>query len=174
MTKRTKRFGLALAICVGLGSLSTAEEMPLPPDLQAALFKKIFEYDRDLVAAENLVVLVTHNGDRFEMAEVIVEAFREADISAVSVAAADLSGELAESSVVYVTDGVDVGEVQSLCASRGILSVSGYPALAESGSVAVGIGVHEQKPQILVHLERLRIEGHQLAAELLSLARVIR
>lgn len=172
--KVRRDLAIASVLVVALCRLSIADEMPLPPDLQAALFKKIFEYDRDLGQSESLVVLVVHDGARFDTAESVVEAFRKTGIASVSLPAGELAGRLEAGSVVYVTDGLDVAAIQELCASKSALSVSGFPELAESGKVAVGIGVHEQKPQILVHLERLKVEGHWLAAELLNLARVIR
>lgn len=165
---------VTLVACVlGVSPDAGAQEMPVPPNLQAALFKKIFDYDRTLPAGGSVRVAVVHGGDG-SVAGVVASAFSDGGIDAIVVFQSDLPGQIEEFSVVYVTPGTDATSIAALCAAHGVLSVSGLPELAVQGEVAVGIGIHEQKPEILVNLKRVKIEGHELAAELLNLARVIR
>lgn len=42
------------------------------------------------------------------------------------------------------------------------------------GRVSIGVGTKNQKPEILVHLRRMKENDHDLAAALLEVARVIR
>jgi len=158
---------------LGLAAFVHAGEMPVPPELQAALFKKIFDYDRSLSAGDSVVVLVVHGSDD-SVAGSVASAFRGGGINAEVVPVAQLENRIATASVVYVTPGTDAEALESLCTEHGVLSVSGVPELAVRGHVAVGIGTHDQKPEILVHLKRVKAERHELAAELLNLARVIR
>lgn len=165
-----------VAVTIGvlwLGAFVEAQEMPVPPDLQAALFKKIFDYDRTLASGDVVHVLVVHGGDD-SVATPVASAFRGGGLDAEVVPVAELDTRIAPSSVVYVTPGTDTGLLEAFCTQNGVLSVSGVPELAVDGRVAVGIGTRDQKPEILVHLKRVKAEGHELAAELLNLARVIR
>ena len=63
--KLTRRIAtLAVGLCaLALGTLAGAQEMPVPPDLQAAFFKKIFDYDRMLATDDVVRVFVVHDGD---------------------------------------------------------------------------------------------------------------
>ena len=58
--------------------------------------------------------------------------------------------------------------------SQSILSISGVPELAEKGEVSVALGIENDKPKIIVNLERAKSEGHQLSADLLKLAKIIK
>jgi len=87
---------------------------------------------------------------------------------------ANLASVADQGNVVYLTPEADVSAVAVLCAEKRMLTVSGLPALAENGEVAIGIGGNDDAPEILVHLGRVKAEQHELSSELLSLARVIR
>lgn len=157
---------------LGHSELGVAQET-VPETLQAALFKKIFTYDRTLQDSGALQVFVVHGDDRV-VADAVTLAFKDGGIDAVALPMQELSARIAEASVVYVAPGVDTSALESLCTRNGVLTISGVAELAATGKVSVGIGTHDQKPEILIHLKRVKAEGHELAAELLSLARVIR
>ena len=76
--------------------------------------------------------------------------------------------------MVYVAAGVDAATVEALCAANGVLSVTGLPELVLTGKVAIAVGLRGKRPEILVHLKRLKDEKHDIAVSLLNLARVIR
>lgn len=162
------------AFVVVTASPALSSDMPVPLDLQAALFKKIFGYDRTLKNRGELLVMVVYTGSESEVTRSVVKAFRDTGVASQSVAAGDLPGHIADVAVVYVGPGVPPEAVAELCASHGVLTVSGIPELALRGEVAIGIGIADQKPQILVHLRRLKTEGHDLAWGLLEVATVVR
>jgi hypothetical protein len=160
--------GLALAV-----PHVSSEEMPVPLDLQAALFKKIFDYDRTLQNRPEVLVAVIGPDDS-PVSEQVVAAFVAAGIRAERIDPSDLEKRLLDVAVVYVTPGLDFGFLSSFCERNGVLSISGNPEFVLRGDVAIGVGAKEQKPEILVHLRRVKTEGHDLSAGLLEVARVIR
>jgi hypothetical protein len=145
----------------------------LPPEVQAALLKKVFLFDPAL--AESAPVLVVFAGaDDEEAARRLVIAFRAAQMPA-DAAAADAAADLVpRTAVVYFLDGAGDEALRRLCVEHRRLSVGGSAALAEQGRVAVAIAVSaEGRPEIVVHRARLEQEGHRLEARVLKLARVI-
>jgi hypothetical protein len=161
-------FGLALPVLP-----AAAEDMPVPVDLQAALFKKIFEYDRTLQNRGVVLVAVVGPADS-PVSDEVVAAFGAAGIRAERVDPSELEKRLPEVAVVYVTSGLDMKFMASLCERNGLLSISGVPDFVLRGDVAIGVGTKDQKPEILVHLRRVKTEGHDLSAGLLEVAKVIR
>lgn len=164
------------ALSILAGSAGIADPMPVPVELQAALFKKIFDYDRTLQSQPQVRVLVLYPtpAEEPQTSRDLVAAFDQHGVSATALPANELASRIEEAAVVYLLPGVDPAFVEPLCLEKGILSVSGLPELAETGSVAIGIGSRDQKPKVLIHLRRVKAERHELAAGLLSLAEVIR
>ena len=140
----------------GIITTTYSQEMSVPANLQAALFKKIFSFNKTLQGKGNLEVSVIGNGSGE-----IVSAFKDAGVNAKS--ASDASG----ASVVYVMPGSTAPK------QKGIFSISGVTEYAESGKVAVGLGVEGGKPKIVVNLAQLKAEGQELSADLLKIAKVI-
>jgi hypothetical protein len=65
-------------------------------------------------------------------------------------------------------------ELRALAVKRKVLCISGFPALVLAGQASIGVDKKpDGKPQILVHLPRLKAEGHELSADVLRLARVV-
>ena len=54
------------------------------------------------------------------------------------------------------------------------LSITGDPSLVVKGAAAVGVGIKARRPQITVHLRRLRHDGHALSPFLLQMTRTIK
>jgi hypothetical protein len=130
----------------------------VPANLQAALFKKIFAFDKTL-QSKGVNVAVLGGGDE------IVAAFKDAGVNAS--AAGSIPGG---ATVVYVAGGASV---KSQTASKGILSITGDIASVEAGKVAIGIGTEGGKPKIVINLAQSKAEGQELSADLLKIARVI-
>ena len=148
-------------LLIGLMTVNSfAQDMAVPPNLQAALFKKIFAFNKTLTAKGNVEVAVIGAG-----ADEVVSAFKEAGVNAKAVS------EIGSASVVYVMPGAVSPKAQS--ASKGVLSISGVPSNAEEGKVAVGIGVEGGKPKIIINMAQLKAEGQELSADLLKIAKVI-
>ncbi len=64
--------------------------------------------------------------------------------------------------------------VKSLCAQNGVLSISGVPSLAEEGNVSIGLGAESGKPRIIINLNRVKSENHELSAQLLESSKIVR
>lgn len=170
MYKKDFNIKITFFIIIFLLSLTSikisAQEMAVPANLQAALFKKIFTLDKTLQAKGNveLAVLTGSGSD-----DGIVSAFTAVGISAKAVSG---TKPPAGANVVYLMPGVDAPSKQ--CASGGILSVSGDASLAESGKVSIAIGIEGGKPKIIVNFAQLKAEGQEVSASLLNISKVIK
>ncbi|MGE5810269.1 MAG: YfiR family protein [Ignavibacteria bacterium] len=158
---KCKLFFIALSITAVLLADSYAQEM-VPANLQAALFKKIFAFDKTLQAKGNIEVAVLGSDDA------IVAAFKEAGINVKSTGGDKVPPG---ASIVYVPSGITSTKQQT--SSKGVLSISGIPSFVEEGKVSIGIGTEGGKPKILINLTQLKAEGHEVSADLLQIAKVI-
>jgi hypothetical protein len=132
----------------------------VPANLQAALFKKIFAFDKTL-QTKGIEVAVLGGGDE------MVAAFKDAGVNVKASGGGSVPGGV---SVVYVAGGASV---KSQTASKGVLSITGDVASVEAGKVAIGIGTEGGKPKIVINLAQSKAEGQELSADLLKIARVI-
>lgn len=144
--------------------------MPVPPNLQAAIFKKVFSYDKTIEGL-NPKILVAFTDESAEVKDKVIKAFKDAGVTVSAVKAEQLSASVSGINVLYIAPGVS--GAKQICQKNGILSITGSPALVESGEVSVGLSVLDNKPKIIVHLKQLKAEGHELSAKLLQLAKVI-
>ncbi len=155
-----KTFAIVIFLLGAITTNSFAQEMAVPANLQAALFKKIFSFNKTLTAKGNVEVAVIGAG-----ADEVVSAFKSVGLNA---KAAD---QIGGASVVYVMPGAPAPKAQS--ASKGVLSISGVTSYVEDGKVAIGLGVEGGKPKIIIHMAQLKAEGQELSADLLKIAKVI-
>jgi hypothetical protein len=147
-----------------------AQDMPVPPELQVAIFKKVFNYDKTIPGGAPKM-LVAYTDSSAAVKDQVVKAFKEAGVSVTAAKADQLAGALEGINVLYLAPGVT--GVKQICQKNGILSITGVPSLVESGEASVGLAVVEAKPKIVVHLGRLKAEGHDMSANLLQLAKII-
>jgi len=153
---------VVLSICVLAANIS-AQDMAVPANLQAALFKKIFTFNRTLQAKGNFeVAVIGASGNDLAV------AFKEAGVNAKAVSGDQIPGTAA---VVYVMPGTN--PPTQLSASKGVLSISGVTSNVESGKVAIGLGVEGGKPKIIIHMGQLKAEKQDVSADLLKIATVI-
>ena len=149
----------------------------LPPQLEAALFAKILNYDKKIAAkppAERQVLIVYIPKGSANVRE-IQDAFTAARIPVTVATTDEAAAKLPGVVAVYIADEKISTALQQAIAGAGVLSLSGAESLANTGSVSVGLTVRDNgRPEIIVHLGRLKAEGHELAAELLALAKVIK
>ncbi|MFH1198030.1 MAG: YfiR family protein [bacterium] len=157
---------LITAICFFIGMITTVLAQEVPANLQAALFKKIFSFDKTLTAKGSYEVAVLSGSGS---GDAIVAALKEVGVSAKSVSGDQVP---AGAAVVYIMAGVTPPKAQT--ASKGVLSITGTPANVEGGKVSIGIGTEGGKPKIIVNLGQLKAEGHEVSADLLKLAKVIK
>jgi hypothetical protein len=159
-----------------LALTATAAPMAVPPILQANILKKALHYDRKLEGklAATSKIFVFFAADPAQEGE-IIQSIQKSGVGAQAAKSAQLAGPGVENVIaVYVMPGPDLEAVRKLCEQHQILSVSGDPALAESGAVSLALGVKaDGKPQIVVNLKRVKQEGHDFNAQFLSLARLI-
>jgi hypothetical protein len=164
-----KYFVIALMlICLSLSA--KAQDMPVPVELQVAIFKKVFSYDK-AIQAGSPKMLVVFTDKSADVKDQIVKAFKDSGMAVNATKADQLSGALGSINILYVAPGVS--GIKNLCQKNGILSITGIPSMVESGEASVGLSVIENKPKIIVHLKQLKSEGHELSANLLQLAKVI-
>ena len=160
---------IAAVLCLSTGSVR-AEMMPVPVELQAEIFKRIFSYDKTLSGRLEITVFVV--GEAVEK-EKILQAFRSVGVNSLPVSTESLSSQSSKPQAVYLLPGVEPAAVGRFCSDNRALSISGVPSLAGDGSVAVSIGTADNRPQIIVNMSRLKTEGHELSAQLLKLAKVV-
>ena len=135
----------------------------VPANLQAALFKKIFSFNKTLSAKGSVEIgVIGASGDG------IVAAFKEAGINAKAMGGNQITGDV---NVVYVMPGAASTKQQS--ASKGVLSISGVTSLVENGQVAIGLDIEGGKPKIVINMAQLKAEGQELTADLLKIVKVI-
>jgi hypothetical protein len=149
------------------------------PERQGDMFKRIFSYDKDLRGSEKIIVIVVCESKSSDDVVQVATVFREKGLFPAVVIVSELNDDLTatltpDSTVVYVMPGVAYPTVASFAASKGFLSISGVPTLAEAGHVSVSVKVQSGRPEIVVNMARLQSEHHELSSELLNLARVIR
>lgn len=135
----------------------------VPANLQAALFKKIFSFNKTLQAKGVVVAVIGNSSDA------IVSAFKEAGINVKAASGDQIPDGV---TVVYVMSGTTPPKTQS--AAKGVLSISGDASYVEGGKVAISIGTEDGKPKIIVHLAQLKAEGQELSPDLLKIARIIK
>jgi hypothetical protein len=184
---------LLFTLLTAAGMRAPAQDMPLPVAVQYELFVKILSYDRNLAprAADAVVIAVVFQravrpsraaADEFVAAvgSSTARAVHGLPIRAVRVELTDTSSldralVAAGANVAYLAPlrATNVGDLLHVTQRLGILTMTGVPAYVEAG-VAVGLGVRNGKPQIMVNLPGARAGGADLAAPLLSIAEVRR
>ena len=166
---RTYKFILLIVgILLCAGTLA-AQHMAVPANLQAAIFKKILGFDKTLQAKGRIEVAVVYGDGGAK--DAIIEAFKDLGITAIPVKSEQASSGVGGATVVYVAPGA--AAPKQLCAKNRILSISGVSSLVESGQVSVGLSIEGGKPKILVNRGQLKSEGHELADEIMNMAKII-
>lgn len=142
-----------------------SQEMAVPVNVQAALFKKIFCFDKTLQSKGNFELVILSGN---ESPEAVANAFRNIGVNTKTIKG---NHPPAGTSVVYVMPGVSSPNRQ--CAQNNILSISGEISGVESGNVSIGLCIEGSKPKIVIHLGQLKAEGHEVSSQLLGIARLI-
>lgn len=168
MNATLRRLG-GLLLLVLLPVLAHAA-LEVPVDLQVAILKKVLKFDSTLPDAEHAAILVVHSGDA-KTAGAFVGAFKGAGFKAVAGEAASLPGALAGAKVAYFCPGAE-GAANKVGA--GVLTLCGATKPVESNQVAVGVGMVDAKPKLLVSLSAYNACGHTIDSQVLGLARIIR
>ncbi len=185
----TRRLALVVSLVLGVGATSRAQDMEIPVAVQLPLFFKVVTFDRQLRsrAGGTLVVAIAFQSGSRVSATAKDEAWRSAsgireiDGMPVSLVPIDLDHEelaagLARSraTIIYVTPlrGVDVRELARVARAAHVTTLTGVFRYVELG-LAIGVRLRGDRPHIVVNLAASRLEGADLAAELLKLAHVM-
>jgi hypothetical protein len=162
---------LALVLCIARPG--NAESDMVPSVLQAALFNRIFRYDKSLRPPLKLLILYTR--EFVDMAGELQKLFEKTPQTAEILPIGEFSRHSSGVSVVYVLAKSVPSAVQEFCVREAVLSVSPIPSLAEGGEVSVAVGLKEdRKSEIVVHMPRVKSERQDIQMPLLSVARLIR
>jgi hypothetical protein len=169
-----------------------AQEMAVPPPIQASLFAKILTFDRNLKAraGKEIRIGVLYQKkvrSSLEAQEEFLRAMcgdpdRKIDGMAVKCVAIEWAGA-PEVDAAVVREGIRVlyvaplravaiEEIVAISRARKITTLTGVPEFVEKG-IALGIALRAERPLILVHLAAARAEGADFNSQLLKLARVL-
>jgi len=173
--------------------ITSGQEMPVPVQVQVPLFAKVLSFDRNLEerAGPELVIGVLYQG-RYRQSllakETIAAALREDDVKTilhmnVRVVEINIEGDqnlrstIAAAGVrlLYLTPlrAVDIEAICTISREMKITSFTGVPDYVDEG-VALGIGVSDERPQIVINLPAALDEGADFSSQLLRVAKVIR
>lgn len=162
----------------------------LPEELQVPLFLKILTYDRSLETKVKdtirIGVLYFPKDDQSKKnRDAILENLKlnqdktingvPFSFTAIELSAEEKKDEMVRGiNVLYVTsDGSNmIKEILQISRARKILTITGRVDYVNFG-VSVGLGVKEEKPQIVINLSSVRAEGSDFSANLLRLCKVI-
>ena len=195
MMPTARRFSVAalalLALLLG-APVARAQEMPVPPPIQASLFAKILTFDRNLKARAGKEIrigvlyqkkvrssleaqqefLQTMCGDSGRRIDGM--AVRCVAIEWTSAPEVDAAVVREDIRVLYVAPlrAVAIQEIVAISRARKITTLTGVPEFVEKG-IALGIALRAERPLILVYLAAARAEGADFNSQLLKLARVL-
>lgn len=184
---------LSLFFALVLPGAAPAQEMPVPVEVQQALFAKILTYERTLQAGadEAIVVGVVYQSryrESLRTRDALLEAaeaepltlsngtpLRFVPVELTETDALEAQLEAASVDVLYVAplraQRIDV--IAALCRTRRILTLTGVPGYLDEG-LSVSIGLKEgRRPEILINLQAAEAQGAQFSARLLNLARIV-
>jgi hypothetical protein len=162
---------LSFIFIIGSGEFLIAQGTSVPIVMQAPLFKKILAYDKKLAMTTSIKLIVAFSDSSTAEIDEIVKAFLGEGMSVRAVKVDQLASNLGDAAVIYISAGADSANL--ICQKNQILSITGIPSLVENGKASIGLGVVDNRPKILVHLKKLKEEGHEVSAKLLQLAKVI-
>jgi hypothetical protein len=188
----SKRLAVPLALLALLAAGPAAgEEVQLPTKLQAALLVKVLSYDRNLPARAGRDVVVgvlvqRGNAASIDAARELMDAIAQLPVPSsseprligveVRLGEGELGRALDEQGieVLYVTPlrAHAIEEVAAVTRARAVRSFTGSPGYVKRG-LAVGFGVRNDRPEIVISRSSARAEGAELSAQLLDYARVL-
>jgi hypothetical protein len=193
--ERLLQKGTQVSFALGFMTLSlfaAADEMAVPADLQVPLILKVLTYDRnfDERAQNELKIGIVYTGNAASLKaknEVmgVLEKFsgktiRKLPIKYVLVeftSQRDLenAAKTNRMNVFYIAPGnaQNLDALLKVSQANQIITTTGVPTYVDQG-VAVGIGIRQDKPQILINLGGSKREGSEFDASLLRIASVIR
>lgn len=144
--------------------------LEVPLDLQVSILKKVLKFDATLPDAEHATILIVHAGDA-KTAGALADAFKGAGFRSAVSDAGGMAGALGATKVAYFCPGAE-GAAGKL--AGGVLSLCSGAGPVEQNKVAVGVGLVDGKPKLVVSLAAYNACGHSIDSQVLGLARIIR
>ena len=181
---RRRLLPLWVILSMAITSLARGETSAIPARVQILLFSKIWMFDRSVAGNDEIVMAILYQSTFRPSAEAkdqLIQAVSDEGLKVrcVLVALDDLekvSSELqnVRADVFYVTEmrGVDIREVIGVSRARHIKTVTVIARYLEAG-IAIGLGVRNDKPVIVVNLIAAKAEGSDLTGQLLRVATII-
>lgn len=171
---------------------ASAQEMPVPVEVQYPLFLKMLTFNRDLEAqaGDELVIGVAYQPgvrpswlakDAFMQAVAASRIRRIKDLPVRVIPlevehVGQLRGllEAHQVDVLYVTPlrAVEIEQVAEAARAQRVITLAGVPAYARAG-LAVSIDMDGRKPRMLINRTAARAAGADFHAQLLRLAHLI-
>ena len=187
-----KRFVSLLILLSLFSSVSLAQEMPVPVDIQYQLLLKILTFDRNLHSrtGDTLVIGIVHQKyfrTSLNVKEELMQIFDASDtpeIDSIPVACVPLPIQtltgfdslLAQTKIdiIYIAPlrGVDVSTLASICQSRNIVTFSGVPEYMDYGAT-IALDTQGDNPKILINLNAAKKIGVNFNSQLLKLSKII-
>ena len=178
-----RRIVIALFLAALPAAIASAS-MLVPVDVQTELFITIGKLDRNFDPAKGATLGIVYQEAYPESVAakndmIAAVARRNLPIACVPLEAG--SAQLmhkrlneTDADIIYVAPlrAIDIGEIARITRQRGIRSVTGVPEYVDLG-IAVGIGLRNRRPLIIINLEGARAEGAAFSSQLLALARIV-
>ena len=194
MRNRGPRFrnavrALALLLALRPGLAAAAEPMPLKPDLQLPLILKILTYDRHFeskAGREVVVGIVYAPEDPSSVAAAnevgdILFRFQDKTVKRLPIRYRLVEYRTPEGlertitrwgiSVLWVAPGnaKNIAGITGISQAKGVTTTTGVPEYVRRG-LSVGLGLNDDRPQILINLASARAEGSEFDASLLRIS----
>lgn len=180
-----------LALLALPAARAVSQDMDVPVGTQMSVLVKVIGFDRQLpvrAPTELVIGIAFQSGSR---ASVLAKEEAQRSLAAVRegvhgvpirVETIDLDGErldaalrLLKPTFLYVTPlrAADIGAMVVTTRAARVTTMTGVARYVSRG-LAIGVSLHNGRPRILVNLEAARLEGADLASELLKLATIVK
>jgi len=165
----------SLVLAAPLASSSAASEVD--PDLAAKIIVKVLSMDQGLESRANggIVVVVSGSDAAFDaFSQLKGQAIAKGSSLAVSkVVKASGMPPSVKPTVLFCGSACDPAGVVSYSQSQKVLSVTNVENHVESG-IALGVGIEDNKPKILLNLQASDAEGISWNPNILKIARKVK
>ena len=179
---------LAAAVALG-GAVWTPDEMEVPIDRQIPLLTRVLAFDRSLAGSGPLTVAVVYqerSRSSRQTYEAVVGAVergspsvqgrqvRVVPVPLTTVRALPRALRRARADVAYIAPlrAVDVGALARAAAETRVVTATGVRSYVRAGA-AVGIGLRDGRPEILLNRRASEAAGADFSARLLQLATLV-
>ena len=168
---------------VWAGSVLAQGVLEIPEDAQVQLLIKGLSYNSKLKGANLLILSRSDNNSNRAKAST---EFSGKSIKSNSCQVFDgaYTGrdnflavvEALGANLVYLCDDLTPAqckEISTICASKGILTMSGVPALVQAGDVSMSVMADAGKPKIILSMNRVKTEGQAFSPQFLKLCKIV-